>query len=547
MGSIFEKDYRFTAQTPLDPDNLNKRFRSLDARLRQLESGQASLDDILGGLRLEGTTRLTNALQALVPQILGDAQGGYLNGLAENAIAWAAVSKVGATPGSIGAEVAGTMATHLSTPGVHPLSAIAGLEDALANKQGASPNLTAIAAMTPGQNVLAVGTGTTFQGLQLEAGDSIGISTVNGKLRIDALGSAAGEANSGANLGGGAGVYSGKTGTTLNFRSLVPKNNQISLATVGDTVQVGINPNNLVITIPQVTNLTQELANKQPLSTNLSQVAGFSPGSGKVVMGNGSALVMGDLIAGANISITPGPNGITIAAAASGEANTMSNLGTTGARLFVAKSGVNFQIRRVQSLASFLTVAEATNTLNLDFSVSGLLNAITTGQITWSKVSKSGASAADVGAEPSGTVASHASGSNVHPISGVNGLQTALNDRLTRVVASTQEINTSLAIAPTTANIGSYTPNVAGQNYWVLTQTSNSTINNPSGLTSGRVQFLDFTIIQDSTGGRSLAWGNNFVWGDVGPPTHKTTANAVNIYSFKAWGGKLYYLGHRSY
>jgi hypothetical protein len=108
-------------------------------------------------------------------------------------------------------------------------------------------------------------------------------------------------------------------------------------------------------------------------------------------------------------------------------------------------------------------------------------------------------------------------------------------------------MQTSLAITPATANVGSYTPNASNQNYFVLTQTSNTTINNPTGLSSGKVQFLDFTLIQDGAGGRTTTWGSMFTWGEAGAPTPKTTANAVNVYVFKHWNNKLYFVGHRAY
>ncbi|MFH7241813.1 MAG: hypothetical protein ACHWZW_03080 [Spirulina sp.] len=547
MPSIFEQTYRFTPETRLDPTELNNRFWSVDARLRALERQNASLDQLIETLRGDGVSRLTTALQTLLPSILADAQSGYLSGLGDASILWSAIDTTGATPASIGAEVAGTMALHLATPGVHSISDVADLGSALAGKQPYSALLTAIAAAAPTELGVPVGTGTTYQVLALEAGDSIAISQVGDRLRIDATGSASGESNSGANLGAGLPIYAGKVGTTLNFKTLIAADNSIDLVQAGDSLSLRVNAAALEIGIDQVINLTEGLSEKQPLSSNLSTLAELVPVAGQVVTGAGGSFQLATLTAGDNITITPNGSTITIAAINTGEANTASNLGSTGAGIFAGKSDVDLRFRRLSSLADFVVLSEASNTVNLDFDTSAFLSGLPSAAISWGKVSKAGAMAADVGAEPTGAVATHAGGAGVHGISGVQGLQTALDARVELVKGSTQSMQTSLAITPATANVGSYTPNLAGQNYFVLTQTSNTTINNPTNLPSGKVMFLDLILIQDSTGGRTTTWGNAYTWGDGGAPTLKTTPNAVNLLTFKHWNGKLYFLGHRSY
>lgn len=56
-----------------------------------------------------------------------------------------------------------------------------------------------------------------------------------------------------------------------------------------------------------------------------------------------------------------------------GEVNTMSNLGTTGARVFSAKTGVNFALRRIVAAAgSGITVTENTNDISIGTNLSTL-------------------------------------------------------------------------------------------------------------------------------------------------------------------------------
>jgi hypothetical protein len=63
-------------------------------------------------------------------------------------------------------------------------------------------------------------------------------------------GGGGGEANTGANVGGGAGVFRDKTGVTLNLRSLVATSNKIAIVQNADTI--GINANSANIEAEQV-------------------------------------------------------------------------------------------------------------------------------------------------------------------------------------------------------------------------------------------------------------------------------------------------------
>jgi len=63
------------------------------------------------------------------------------------------------------------------------------------------------------------------------------------------------------------------------------------------------------------------------------------------------------LIAGSNITITPAAGSVTIAAAASGEANTASNVGVGGVGMFKQKTGVNLELKNVNAASGKVSVA----------------------------------------------------------------------------------------------------------------------------------------------------------------------------------------------
>jgi len=550
MTNYFDSLYRVRPDTRLGVEEFNARFRSLDARLGQIESVVLGLDDVKAELRADGVNRLTDALQDTLPGIIEDAQSGYLTGLANDSVSWVKVDKSGAIAGDVGAASQTAFNNHVNGPNAHALSQISGLQTALNSKQNYSALLQAIATDTPINNSVIAGTGSSFQTEELIAG--VGISfdrdVANGTWTINALnadGSVQGEANTVSNIGNGVAVFAEKAGVDLRFKTLVAGSG-LTLSASSDELTFGLDPGQITIPIASVTNLSEELGGKQSASALLSAIAGSSTAQNGLLRWRDGQPQWAQLQAGSNISISQQGGAVEISAAAAGENNTGENIGS-GTGLFSGKSGTTLQFRSLVSLTPAIAVSSTSNSVRFGLSLSEVASGFANNAIAWTKVNKSGAAPGDVGAEPAGAVSTHANGSGVHSIAAVSGLQSALNDRLLRSSGATQEMNASIAIQPTTANIGSYTPNAAGQNYWVLTQTSNSTINNPSNLTSNRVQFLDFTVIQDGTGGRSLSWGSNFVWGDGPAPIHKTDPNAVNIYTFKSWGGSLYFLGHRAY
>lgn len=87
----------------------------------------------------------------------------------------------------------------------------------------------------------------------------------------------------------------------------------------------------------------------------------------------GVNLEMRRVVAGANVTVTEGASDITIAASSSGEANTASNVGTTGAGsagVFKQKTGVNLEMRRLVA-GSNVTLTEGASDITIAASSGG--------------------------------------------------------------------------------------------------------------------------------------------------------------------------------
>lgn len=71
--------------------------------------------------------------------------------------------------------------------------------------------------------------------------------------------------------------------------------------------------------------------------------------------------------------------------------------------------------------------------------------------------------------------------------------------------------------------------NAAGANNFRVTLGGNRTLDNPSGLTDGQV--LNFRIVQDGTGSRTLAYGSKYKWPGGTPVVLSTAAGSVDVVS----------------
>ncbi|MFB6174101.1 MAG: hypothetical protein ABEI39_05600 [Halobacteriales archaeon] len=147
-----------------------------------------------------------------------------------------------------------------------------------------------------------------------------GLSVDSGELTADT----SGEANTASNVGTGAGAFKQKTGSDLEFRSLVGGTN---------------------LTVTEGTDeLTLDASATYP---------SVSDGGSTVLSG------ASDIDFASNLSVTDDADGtVTVDASTSGEANTASNVGT-GAELFKQKSGSDLEFRTLLTEGALSTTQNA--------------------------------------------------------------------------------------------------------------------------------------------------------------------------------------------
>lgn len=152
------------------------------------------------------------------------------------------------------------------------------------------------------------------------------------------------------NIGAGLGLYAGATPTAYQFRSLVAGSN-ISLTPAADTITIDA-----------------------AATGEVNTASNLGAGNGVFASKSGVDLRFKSLVAGANITLTPTGNDITITASSgvAGETNTASNLGS-GSQLFKSKVGVDLQFR---SLVQGANVTLTQNANDVTIAASGEANTI---------------------------------------------------------------------------------------------------------------------------------------------------------------------------
>jgi len=172
-----------------------------------------------------------------------------------------------------------------------------------------------------GEPIFKQKTGTDLQFRTLIAGTNISLALGADEITISA--SASGETNTASNVGAGVDVFKQKTGVDLEFRTLVG----------GSNITLTQNSNNITI--------DASAAGEANTASNVG--AGVDVFKQKV----GADLEFRSIVAGSDISVTENTDDVIIAFNGTlGETNTMSNVGV-GAGVFKQKSGVDFELRTI--------------------------------------------------------------------------------------------------------------------------------------------------------------------------------------------------------
>lgn len=113
-------------------------------------------------------------------------------------------------------------------------------------------------------------------------------------------------------------------------------------------------------------------------TTTTTTASNAGAGAGVYASVTGANLYFKTLVAGTNVTITSSATEITIGGpAGSGEANTASNLTTTGGQIFSSKVGVDLQFRTINAVNSNVEVSTSTSTVDVKLSATPSITTMT--------------------------------------------------------------------------------------------------------------------------------------------------------------------------
>jgi len=211
--------------------------------------------------------------------------------------------------------------------------------------------------------------GVDLQFRKVIAGSNISISENTNDITINA--STGGEVNTASNVGVGEGVYKQKSGVNLEYKSLI-----------GNTgVSITNNTNDLTFkvdtsTISTIAQMQKRLGDTslvlRSLVTGEANTASNLGATGASVFESKSGvdLRFRKLIAGTNMTLTENANDITFSAALVGETNTASNVGS-GSGWWKQKTGVDLEFKSVIANTG-ITATANTNDVTLKADTSTL-------------------------------------------------------------------------------------------------------------------------------------------------------------------------------
>jgi hypothetical protein len=172
----------------------------------------------------------------------------------------------------------------------------------------------------------------------LVAGSNISLTSGSDTITIDATDT--GEVNTASNIGTGTGVFSSKVGTDLEFKTFV----------AGTNVSISSDLNTITISATD--------------TGEVNTASNLGSGEGAFAQKTGTDLEFKSFVAGTNVSITSDSTSITISATDTGEVNTASNIGS-GDGIFSAKVGTDLQFKTLVA-GSNITITPGLDSITID-------------------------------------------------------------------------------------------------------------------------------------------------------------------------------------
>ncbi len=193
-------------------------------------------------------------------------------------------------------------------------------------------------------NVYSEETNRTLQFRGIRAGTNTTVTSDQTAVIISAVG----EIASASNLGTGQQVFKQKTGSNLEFRSI----------SAGAGIDVSADANHVIVT-----------STGDPVTVvNLDD--GTSGAVGIFKQKEVSELQFKSLRAGPDILITDEENEIVIeSTVVPGETNTVSNIGVAGVGVFKQKTGVNFELKKINAGSNKIAITDDTANNEIDIDV----------------------------------------------------------------------------------------------------------------------------------------------------------------------------------
>lgn len=201
----------------------------------------------------------------------------------------------------------------------------------------------------------------------------------------------------------------------------------------------------------------------------------------------------------------------------SGEANTASNIGTTGVGVFHAKSGVDLQFRRLYAASSRISVSLNNDRIDFDVIASAISLNDLAGTLSNSKLD----------AMAQATVKGRATGA------GTGSPQDLTASQLVQLLNTHSDSSgaVGLNVMPPWQALtygATVTFNGSTARWADLVLSGNATLS-PTNIQRGQIYAL--RIRQDATGGRALTWSSEFKW-KSSTGLIRTAANATSYFLF---------------